>query len=130
MAKKKLSHLDAAGRAKMVDVSDKAVTARRAMAEGFVLLLPETLRAIAGARGWSKRAGGGAAITSRRGSRRGWRIQDRGWSNRSSAVLFHHPLVVSLAGAFIAAVVVVVGGVGAVEGLFTVGYGLVVLLRL
>jgi cyclic pyranopterin phosphate synthase len=47
MAKKKLSHLDAAGRAKMVDVSAKAVTARRAMAEGFVLLLPETLRAIA-----------------------------------------------------------------------------------
>src|SRR6478752_9480006 len=47
MAKKKLSHLDAAGRAKMVDVSSKAVTARRAVAEGFVLLLPETLRAIA-----------------------------------------------------------------------------------
>jgi cyclic pyranopterin phosphate synthase len=47
MAKKKLSHLDAAGRAKMLDVSDKPVTARRAMAEGFVLLLPETLHAIA-----------------------------------------------------------------------------------
>jgi len=45
--KKKLSHLDEAGRAKMVDVGAKAVTARRAVAEGFVLLLPETLRAIA-----------------------------------------------------------------------------------
>jgi cyclic pyranopterin phosphate synthase len=31
----------------MVDVREKAVTARRAVAEGFVLLLPETLRAIA-----------------------------------------------------------------------------------
>ena len=31
----------------MVDVGEKQVTARRAMAEGYVLLLPETLRAIA-----------------------------------------------------------------------------------
>ena len=31
----------------MVYVGEKAVTARRAVAEGFVLLLPETLRAIA-----------------------------------------------------------------------------------
>src|SRR4051794_20640890 len=44
---KKLTHLDEAGRARMVDVGEKAVTARRAAAEGFVLLLPETLRAIA-----------------------------------------------------------------------------------
>src|SRR5258706_72473 len=44
---KKLTHLDDAGRAKMVDVGTKAVTARRAMAEAFVLLLPETVRAIA-----------------------------------------------------------------------------------
>jgi cyclic pyranopterin phosphate synthase len=44
---KKLTHLDDTGRAKMVDVGEKAVTARRAMAEGFVLLLPETVRAIA-----------------------------------------------------------------------------------
>src|SRR3954466_2723412 len=44
---KKLTHLDRAGRARMVDVGEKAVTARRAVAEGFVLLLPETLRAIA-----------------------------------------------------------------------------------
>jgi cyclic pyranopterin phosphate synthase len=43
----KLSHLDDAGRAKMVDVGDKPVTAREAVAEGFVLLQPETLRAIA-----------------------------------------------------------------------------------
>jgi cyclic pyranopterin phosphate synthase len=43
----KLTHLDDAGRAAMVDVGAKDVTARRAMAEGFVLLLPETLRAIA-----------------------------------------------------------------------------------
>src|SRR5258706_12261592 len=43
----KLTHLDDAGRAKMVDVGAKSATARRAMAEGFVLLLPETVRAIA-----------------------------------------------------------------------------------
>jgi len=43
----KLTHLDDAGRAAMVDVGAKEVTARRAMAEGYVLLLPETLRAIA-----------------------------------------------------------------------------------
>src|SRR3954451_5708987 len=45
--KRKLTHVDDTGRAKMVDVGAKAVTARRAMAEGYVLLLPETLRAIA-----------------------------------------------------------------------------------
>ena len=45
--KKTLTHLDDAGRASMVDVGAKNVTARRAVAEGYVLLLPETLRAIA-----------------------------------------------------------------------------------
>ena len=44
MPKPKLSHLDDAGRAKMVDVGSKPVTAREAVAEGFVLLQPETLR--------------------------------------------------------------------------------------
>ena len=33
-----LSHLDSAGRARMVDVSDKAITARRAVAEGRVTM--------------------------------------------------------------------------------------------
>src|ERR687890_2523995 len=47
MQRKRLTHLDDAGRAKMVDVGHKPVTAREAMAEGFVLLQPETLRAIA-----------------------------------------------------------------------------------
>ena len=47
MPKSKLSHLDDAGRAKMVDVGEKPVTAREAHAEGFVLLQPDTLRAIA-----------------------------------------------------------------------------------
>src|SRR5258706_16436090 len=48
--KRKLTRLDDAGRAKMVDVGTKAVTARRAMAEGFVLVLPGTVRAIAAER--------------------------------------------------------------------------------
>lgn len=38
-----LSHLNAAGEAHMVDVSDKDVTSRTAVAEGFVALKPETL---------------------------------------------------------------------------------------
>lgn len=41
-----LTHLDAAGAANMVDVSDKAVTSRTARAEGVVLMMPETLRLI------------------------------------------------------------------------------------
>src|SRR2546429_4215182 len=47
MPKPKLTHLDDQGRARMVDVTDKAVTQREAMAEGFILLRPQTLRAIA-----------------------------------------------------------------------------------
>ena len=39
----KLTHFDAAGKAHMVDVSDKAVTDRTAVAEGVVLMRPETL---------------------------------------------------------------------------------------
>jgi cyclic pyranopterin phosphate synthase len=42
-----LTHLDAEGRAKMVDVGHKPVTAREAAAEGFVVLQPKTLAAIA-----------------------------------------------------------------------------------
>jgi len=38
----RLSHLDPEGRARMVDVSDKAVTAREAVAEGFVRMTAET----------------------------------------------------------------------------------------
>jgi cyclic pyranopterin phosphate synthase len=40
----KLTHLDETGRARMVDVSDKAATAREAVAEGFVRMTPETLK--------------------------------------------------------------------------------------
>jgi cyclic pyranopterin monophosphate synthase len=39
----KLTHIDESGRARMVDVSDKAVTTREAVAEGFVRMTPETL---------------------------------------------------------------------------------------
>jgi cyclic pyranopterin phosphate synthase len=39
----KLSHIDKQGEARMVDVSDKAVTARTAIAEGFVAMAPRTL---------------------------------------------------------------------------------------
>ena len=39
----KLSHIDEDGRARMVDVSDKAATAREATAQGFVRMSPATL---------------------------------------------------------------------------------------
>jgi cyclic pyranopterin phosphate synthase len=39
----KLTHIDAEGRARMVDVSDKAATAREAVAEGFISMAAETL---------------------------------------------------------------------------------------
>ena len=42
-----LSHLDSKGAAQMVDVGHKEITAREAIAEGFVLLKPATLKAIA-----------------------------------------------------------------------------------
>lgn len=38
-----LTHFDAAGQAHMVDVSDKAATTREAVAEGCVIMLPDTL---------------------------------------------------------------------------------------
>ncbi len=44
----KLSHIDAAGRAKMVDVSSKAETRREATARGRIAMKRETLALIAG----------------------------------------------------------------------------------
>lgn len=44
---KKLSHLDSRGRARMVDVGQKPVSNRRAVASAFVTLEPETLRILA-----------------------------------------------------------------------------------
>lgn len=45
---KQLSHIDEAGRARMVDVSDKADTRRIAVAEGRVRMRPETAALIRG----------------------------------------------------------------------------------
>lgn len=42
----KLSHINEKGEARMVDVSEKATTARRAVAEGFVTMRPATLELI------------------------------------------------------------------------------------
>jgi cyclic pyranopterin phosphate synthase len=42
----RLTHIDATGAAHMVDVGDKAVTTRTAIAEGSVTMLPETLALI------------------------------------------------------------------------------------
>src|SRR4051812_35513092 len=43
---KKLSHYDAAGKATMVDVSDKGESHREAEASAFVAMSPEVLRAL------------------------------------------------------------------------------------
>lgn len=46
MSEPSFSHLDASGNAHMVDVGDKAVSRRRAVARGEVLMSPQTARAI------------------------------------------------------------------------------------
>lgn len=47
---KKLTHLDAKGAAQMVDVSEKAATARSATAKGRIVMEPATLKLITGGR--------------------------------------------------------------------------------
>ncbi|MDX1823063.1 MAG: cyclic pyranopterin monophosphate synthase MoaC, partial [Paracoccaceae bacterium] len=47
MAEPRLSHFDAQGQAHMVDVSDKAVTSRVAVATGWIKMAPETFDIIA-----------------------------------------------------------------------------------
>ena len=42
----RLTHVDRTGQPRMVDVSDKAVTAREAIAQGRITMSPEALRAI------------------------------------------------------------------------------------
>ena len=46
MPKPKLTHLDKTGKARMVDVGAKAVTERRAVAEGEIHMKPETLELV------------------------------------------------------------------------------------
>jgi len=46
VSKRRLSHVDAAGRIRMVDVSGKAVTAREAVARGHIAISAEALRQI------------------------------------------------------------------------------------
>ena len=42
----KLTHIDDKGQARMVDVGDKAVTSRTAIAEAVIAMQPQTLRMI------------------------------------------------------------------------------------
>lgn len=46
MSKKKLSHIDHTGKARMVDVGAKPETVRTAVAKGEVVMLPETLKLV------------------------------------------------------------------------------------
>ena len=46
MARKRLSHVDAGGRVRMVDVSEKPVTAREAVARGRITMSREALRIV------------------------------------------------------------------------------------
>jgi cyclic pyranopterin monophosphate synthase len=59
LKKKKLSHLDAQGAARMVDVSDKAVTVREAVARGRIRIAPAAMRL---ARAGKLRKGGVAEV--------------------------------------------------------------------
>ena len=43
-----LTHFDEAGNARMVDVSEKAVTSRTAVAEGYILVNDEKGRCVGG----------------------------------------------------------------------------------
>jgi cyclic pyranopterin monophosphate synthase len=47
LSERELTHLDAAGQARMVDVADKQPTQRRAVARGELRMAPETARAVA-----------------------------------------------------------------------------------
>jgi cyclic pyranopterin phosphate synthase len=47
MSTKRLSHLDSKGRARMVDIGGKPVSARQAVAEGHIVIQRATLQAIA-----------------------------------------------------------------------------------
>ncbi|HEX6228445.1 MAG TPA: cyclic pyranopterin monophosphate synthase MoaC [Solirubrobacterales bacterium] len=51
MSEKRLSHLDAEGRARMVDVGSKPVSERRARARARLRMSPETARAVAAGEG-------------------------------------------------------------------------------
>ena len=46
MSNEKLSHFDEHGNARMVDVGEKERTVRRALAEGYIAMHPQTLRLI------------------------------------------------------------------------------------
>ena len=46
MAEEKLTHFDESGRAKMVDVTEKGVTAREAVALGSIHMKPETMKLV------------------------------------------------------------------------------------
>jgi cyclic pyranopterin phosphate synthase len=46
MSNQKLSHFDEHGNARMVDVGEKNKTVRRALAEGYITMHPQTLRLI------------------------------------------------------------------------------------
>ena len=46
MTDRSLTHLDEKGNPRMVDVGDKPVTSRRAVAEGSIRMSPDTLRAV------------------------------------------------------------------------------------
>src|SRR5215217_5224048 len=46
MSKRRLTHLDDSGNARMVDVGHKPITTREAIAEGFIRVQPATISAI------------------------------------------------------------------------------------
>jgi cyclic pyranopterin phosphate synthase len=66
----RLTHFDEAGRAHMVDVSEKAESARSAVAEGYVRMAPETLALVAEGRARKGDVLGTARLAGIMGSKR------------------------------------------------------------
>ncbi len=79
-----LTHFDAKGDAHMVDVSDKAVTSRTAVAEGCVIMSPETLALITEGRAKKGDVAGVARLAGIMGAKR-----------TSDLIPLCHPLPVS-----------------------------------
>ena len=69
-----LTHFDAAGQAQMVDVGDKAITRRVALAHGYIRMAPETLALIREGRAAKGDVLGVARIAAIQAAKRTWEL--------------------------------------------------------
>lgn len=69
-----LTHFDAAGQAQMVDVGDKAVTQRVALAQGFIRMTPDTFSLVRDGRAAKGDVLGVARIAAIQAAKRTWEL--------------------------------------------------------